>query len=265
MKHMKILFIGDLVGRPGRYILSERLRKYKEENEIDFCVVNAENMANGSGVTENTFKKLLHYGADVVTSGDHIYRNKDVLNFIRDEPRLLRPANLPTEALGNAFGVYDVDDCRIGVLNLQGRIFMNPIDCPFKAADKCLERIKQQTDIILVDFHAEATSEKVAMGRFLDGRVSAVLGTHTHIQTADEGILPKGTAYITDVGMTGPYDSVLGREVKPVLQKLITGMPARFDVAKDGLQMCGALVEIDEKNARAVSIQRVIEHVASQA
>ena len=260
---MNILFIGDIVGRPGRYLLSERLKSFLQENNIDFCIANAENVANGSGITENTYKKLLHYGVDAITSGDHIYRNRDILNFIQDAEYLLRPANLPGEALGRGSGVFQTENGpKIGIMNLQGRIFMNPIDCPFKAAETCLKTLGRQADMIIVDFHAEATSEKVAMGRFLDGKVSAVLGTHTHIQTADECVLPGGTGYITDVGMTGPYDSVLGREVKPVLKKLITGMPARFDVAKNDLRMSGAIVDIDEETGRARSVKRVSVNVA---
>jgi metallophosphoesterase (TIGR00282 family) len=194
----------------------------------------------------------------VATSGDHIYKNKEVMEIIKTEARLLRPMNYQEKALGRGFGIYEAaPQIQIGVINLQGRIFMNPAECPFAAADRAVAEISKQTNMILVDMHAEATSEKVAMGHYLDGRVSAVLGTHTHIQTADESILSGGTAYLTDVGMTGPYDSVIGREVRPVLTKLTTGMPTRFNVAKHDVRICGAVVDVDETTGKARHIQRI--------
>lgn len=256
MGTLTILFFGDVVGRPGRKGLCRGIQTLKQQFDPDFIVVNGENSAGGSGITPSTLQKMTSYGANVITSGDHIFRNKEYIGVIQDE-RVLRPANYPKFADGRGHGVFEArGGNRIGVINLMGRIFMEPLRCPFEQVDKILSEMALQTKIILVDMHAEATSEKVAMGWHLDGRVSAVMGTHTHIQTADERILPKGTAYITDAGMTGPYDSVIGRNKVAVLKKLRTGMPARFDVSEGGVRACGVMLRIDADSGLARSIER---------
>ncbi|MHC4873371.1 MAG: TIGR00282 family metallophosphoesterase [Planctomycetota bacterium] len=253
----KILVLGDIVGRPGRKIIQQLLADFRIENNIDFVIANGENIAAGSGITPKLLKGILTAGVDVVTTGDHVYKNKDVMSCI-DNDNLLRPLNYVEEAAGRGCGIYKfADQTDIAVINLSGRVFMDPCECPFNAAAKILEEIKNRTNIIIIDMHAEATSEKVAMGWYLDGRVSAVLGTHTHIQTADERILPGGTAYITDLGMTGPYESVLGRKTENVLHKFVTNMPSRFDVAADDVRLCGAVIEVDDSNGHARSIERV--------
>ncbi|MBI3332674.1 MAG: TIGR00282 family metallophosphoesterase [Candidatus Omnitrophica bacterium] len=257
---MKILLIGDVVGAPGRDAVKALVPILKARHRIDFVIVNCENIAAGAGVTPKTAEELLSAGADMLTSGQHIWRYREIIPFLGQEPRLLRPANYPPAAPG--FGAYVYNSrhgAPVGVLNLLGRVFMEPVDDPFRAADRWVEELRKKTPVILVDMHAEATSEKVAMGWYLDGRVSAVVGTHTHIQTADERILPKGTAYLTDLGMTGPYDSVIGREVEPVLGRFLTGLPSRYDVAKGNVLLCGALVELDPNTGKALKIERVRE------
>ncbi|HQE67654.1 MAG TPA: TIGR00282 family metallophosphoesterase, partial [Bacillota bacterium] len=219
---MNILFIGDVVGRPGRNYLCTNLKRLVEENNIDFVIINGENSAGGVGITRSTYDELLGMGADIITLGNHSWAKKEVLEFIEDAERLIRPANYPEGTPGKGFRIAEKAGKRIAVINLSGRVFMDCIDCPFKAADKILNELKNEADVIIVDFHAEATSEKLAMGWYLDGRVHAVLGTHTHVQTSDERILPGGTAYITDVGMTGPIDSILGVEKETVIRKFIT-------------------------------------------
>jgi 2',3'-cyclic-nucleotide 2'-phosphodiesterase len=254
---MKILFIGDIVGRPGREIIKEGLAKIREKENIDFVIANAENAAGGSGLTVRIVEELLSFKIDCLTSGDHIWSKRDILKIIDTEPRLLRPANYPSGVRGTGAAVLSTQKgVKIGILNLQGRVFMNPIECPFRVAAFEIERMKGEADIIIVDIHAEATSEKQALGHWLDGKVSAVLGTHTHTQTADERVLPQGTAYITDVGMTGPFESVLGRTIDSVLQRFLTSTPVRMDVAEDDLRIQGVIVEIDTASARAESIKR---------
>jgi len=254
---MKILFIGDIVGSAGREIIKESLLKIREKESIDFVIANAENAAGGSGLTIRVVEELLSSNIDCITSGDHIWSKKDILKIIDTEPRLLRPANYPSGVRGIGSTILSTKTgVKIGVLNLQGRVFMNAIECPFRVASFEVERIKQETDIIIVDIHAEATSEKQALGHWLDGKVSAVLGTHTHTQTADERVLPQGTAYITDVGMTGPFESVLGRTIDSVLQRFLTSTPVRMDVAEDDLRIQGVIVEIDESSAKAKFITR---------
>lgn len=253
----KILCIGDIVGRPGRKVIEEKLPSYRQENGIDFVIANGENASSGSGITPKLLAGLLSSGVDVVTTGDHIYKNKDVFGCIEDR-KLLRPLNYVGNAAGNGNGIYTMDDgTEIAVVNLSGRVFMEPCECPFNAVDICLKELEGKTKLIFVDMHAEATSEKIAMGWYLDGRVSAVFGTHTHIQTADERVLPGKIAYITDLGMTGPYDSVLGRKKENVLHKFTTNMPSRFDVASGDVRLCGAVMEIDSSNGEARSIKRV--------
>lgn len=257
-ERIKILVIGDITGRPGRDAVKTLLPRIKKEENIDFSIGNAENAAGGSGITKEVCEELLGYGLDVLTSGDHIWKKKEVMDIIDIEPRLLRPLNFPEGAPGKGSYIYDLKDGgSICVINLVGRVFMNTLDCPFRAVRRELESIKDKTPIIVVDIHAEATSEKVAMGWFLDGLVSAVLGTHTHIQTADEKILPKGTAYITDLGMTGPYDSVIGRTSEEILERFITQLPTRFQVAERDVQLHGVIFEVETKTGKAVAIKRI--------
>jgi len=254
---MKILFIGDIVGSAGREIIKEGLGKIREREKIDFVIANAENAAGGSGLTVRVVEELLASNIDCITSGDHIWSKKDILKIIDIEPRLLRPANYPAGVRGTGSTILSTKDgIKVGILNLQGRVFMNPIECPFRVASFEIERMKKEVDIIVVDIHAEATSEKQALGHWLDGKVSAVLGTHTHTQTADERVLPQGTAYITDVGMTGPFESVLGRTIDSVLQRFLTSTPVRMDVAEDDLRIQGAIIEVDESNSKANFIKR---------
>jgi len=253
---LTVLFFGDVVGRPGRNVLAYAIPVLKQQYDAAFIVVNGENAASGSGLTPATLHKILSSGADVVTTGDHIFRNKEYPGVI-NELRVLRPGNYPKSADGRGWGLYTTKDgTRIVVMNMMGRVFMEPLRCPFEIVDEFLTVAAGQAKIILLDMHAEATSEKIAMGWHLDGKVSAVVGTHTHVQTADERILPNGTAYISDLGMTGPYDSVLGREKQPVLKKFRTAMPARFDVAEGEPKACGVAVKIDKDSGRAVKIER---------
>jgi len=255
---VNILAIGDIVGRPGRRVLHDHLPDLMQREGVDFCVANAENAAGGSGLTVETARELLDLGIDVLTSGDHVWKKREILGLVDAEPRLLRPANLSPEAAGRGYGVYEArGGVRVGVVNLQGRTFMKPVDCPFRTVRRILEELSTQTAVLVVDFHAEATAEKVAMGWFLDGQASAVVGTHTHIQTADERLLPNGTAYLTDLGMTGPYESVIGRRTDRVLKALITQMPQSFDVAKRDRRLCGALIAVEPETGRATSIRRV--------
>jgi metallophosphoesterase (TIGR00282 family) len=251
-----VLFFGDVVGRPGRNALAYALPVLREKHKADFVVVNGENSASGSGLSPATLQKILSCGADVVTTGDHIFRNKEFPGVIH-EMRVLRPANYPKSADGKGWGLYTTNDgVRIIVMNLMGRVFMEPLRCPFELADEILAGAANQAKVILLDMHGEATSEKVAMGWHLDGKVSAIVGTHTHVQTADERVLPGGTAYISDLGMTGPYDSVLGRDKQAVLKKFRTAMPARFEVAEGDPRACGVVVRIETSTGRAVSIER---------
>lgn len=255
---MNILFIGDIVGNPGREAVRKLLPVLKQEYNLDFVVANAENAAGGSGITGRIAEELFVAGVSVLTSGDHIWKKREIIEIICKEERILRPVNYPPGAPGFGASLFDTAvGVKVGVINVQGRVFMEAIDDPFRAAREAYEQLSRQAKIIVVDMHAEATSEKVALGRFLDGKVSAVLGTHTHIQTADEQILPQGTAYITDVGMTGPYDSVIGRKTENVLQRFITCVPVKFEVAAENIQLHGAVVDIDEDTGRARSIVRV--------
>lgn len=259
MSLMRILVIGDIVGRPGRRVLQEHLRSLRTERRIDFCVANAENAAGGAGVTPEVMQELFSSGIDVLTSGDHIYDKKEIIPIMQSEPRLLRPANYSELAAGKGSGLFPCSgNVRVGVVNVQGNVFMRSADNPFHAVDRELEKLSAETRVIVVDIHAEATSEKIALGWYLDGRASFVFGTHTHIQTADERVLPKGTAYITDVGMTGPYESVIGRQVEPVLKNFLTSMPARFEVAEGDPRLCGALATVDAETGRAISIERIV-------
>ena len=254
---MRILMVGDVFGRPGRKFFAEQTSKLRQEKNIDVVIVNGENAAHGKGLTQATFNALLSGGADVVTSGNHIWDRKDVYDFIDREPFLVRPANYPETCPGQGFCIYPYKAKNIGVINLEGRIFMQPLDSPFARAEEILKEIRQDCDIILVDFHAEATAEKLAMGYFLDGKVTAVVGTHTHVQTADERLLPKGTAYITDLGMVGPLNSVIGTQVDISVERFLTCRNLMFEVAEAPSVYCGVLLEVDDKTNLAVSIERI--------
>lgn len=254
---MRILLIGDIVGRAGRKAMKETLTTIRQELKLDMIVANGENAAGGNGITGEIAKDLFGFGVDVITSGNHIWDKKEIIPYIDREPRLLRPANFPSGTPGKGVGVYDINGIKVGIINLSGRVYLPSLDCPFRAADELINSICQQTNIILVDFHAEATSEKVALSWYLDGRVSAVVGTHTHIQTADERVLPGGTAYITDIGMTGPRNSVIGVKVDLVLQKFTTQMPVRFEVAEGPYQFNAVVIEVDNQTGKAVSIDRI--------
>ncbi len=260
---MNILFIGDVVGNPGREAIKRLLPKIKQREEIDFTVVNSENAAGGAGLTPDIARDLLDMGADVLTNGDHIWDRKEILEAIDKEQRILRPLNYPEGAPGSGSVVmHSKTGAKVGVMNLVGRVFMKAVDCPFKAAVREIEKIKTQASIIVVDMHAEATSEKLALCFYLDGLVSAVCGTHTHIQTADERIFPKGTAYITDLGMTGAFDSVLGRRPEQIIRRFVTGLPTRFEMADSDIQLQGVVINCDEKTGKSGSIKRIQEKLS---
>lgn len=255
---LKVLAIGDVVGKPGRAIMTEKLKAYREKHQVDFCIANAENAAGGSGLTPDTAEEIMAAGVDVLTTGDHVWKKKEIIKAFKKGAPILRPENFPEGSPGKGFIIMPTEKgCDIAVILLVGRVFMEPVDCPFRAVDRALNRIAGRSKVLFVDMHAEATSEKVAMGYYLDERVSAVFGTHTHVQTADERVLPGGTAYITDLGMTGPIHSVLGRRVDRVLQKFTTGLPTPFDVAGNPAAICGALITIDSETGRALDIQRM--------
>ncbi|MBI2193854.1 MAG: YmdB family metallophosphoesterase [Planctomycetes bacterium] len=254
----RILALGDIVGSPGRTLLRDILPGYVRDHDVDFVVANGENVAAGSGINLQQMEKLLTYSIDVLTSGDHIWRRMEIAEALKPGGRLLRPENYPADCPGRGLTVVSSrSGVPVAVINVQGRIFMDPIDCPFHAVDRAIEEAKRSAVLILVDFHAEATSEKVAMAWHLDGRVSAVWGTHTHVQTADERILPGGTACITDLGMTGSHRSVLGRKIEPVLQKMVRQLPAPFDVAEEDVRASGVLITVDPATGRAAAIERV--------
>ncbi len=254
---LKILFLGDVVGEPGRRAVIEQLPELKQEYAVDFVIVNGENAAGGRGITPKITIDLLRAGAAVVTTGDHIWDQKDILGYIDTEPRLLRPINYPGQTPGQGTVVLETDKGKVGVISVQGRTFMQPIlDNPFTALEQAVARMREETPVIVVDVHAETTSEKIAVGRFLDGRVSAVIGTHTHVQTADEQIFPGGTAFLCDAGMCGPVESILGREIEPIVGRFVTSMPAHFPVAKGPVALHGALIEVDPGTGKAVRIER---------
>ncbi|HPR16871.1 MAG TPA: TIGR00282 family metallophosphoesterase [Candidatus Cloacimonadota bacterium] len=254
---MKILFIGDIFGKPGRAIIKDCLTDLKREFATDAVIANGENVAQGRGITEKTATELFHAGIDAFTSGNHLWDQKNALEYIKTEQRIVKPLNYPAQSPGFSSFILDVANGKLALLCLVGQAFMSPAGFPHEAIDKILPEIQSQTPNILVDFHAEATAEKRALGFYLDGKVSALLGTHTHIQTADEEILPGGTAYITDVGMTGPHDSVIGTEKKIILEKLLNGIPQRYDVAQNGWQLNAVFLELDEQTGKAISIQRI--------
>lgn len=252
----RILCIGDIVGRPGRRAVQHLVPAFRKEHGVDFVVANGENAAAGSGLTPKVLKQITSAGVDVVTSGDHIYKNKDVYPCLENE-QLLRPANYVPAAKGTGWRIYEAAGTPVAVVNLQGRVFMEPAECPFHAVEGILAEIGASARIVVVDFHAEATSECIGMGWRLDGRASVVFGTHTHVQTADERVLPGGTAYITDLGMTGPHDGIIGRAKEAVLHKFTTGMPARFEVCTGDVRLSGALVDIDAETGRALAVERL--------
>jgi 2',3'-cyclic-nucleotide 2'-phosphodiesterase len=255
---VNLLLVGDIVGRPGRELVRRGLRAVIDAHGVDLVIANAENAAAGFGVTKDIGDSLLEAGIDVMTSGNHIWDKKEALDYIKAEPRLLRPANFPAGVPGRGSYVAQTGDGRaVGVINAMGRVFMQPLDDPFAVVLREIESIRHRTRVIIVDFHAEATSEKIAMGWHLDGRVTAIIGTHTHVQTADERILPKGTAYLTDVGMTGPHDSIIGMEVEPSLARFLTGMPAKFELATGNARLNAVLVEADERTGRATRVARI--------
>jgi metallophosphoesterase (TIGR00282 family) len=257
---VKLLFIGDIVGQPGRRAVSELTPRLCRQHGIGLVVANGENSAGGSGITPKTAEEIFSAGVDVITSGDHLWDQREVLDLLHHEPRFLRPFNYPAGTPGQGSVVVRKEGLPpVAVLNLQGRTFMPDLENPFHAARAEVARLRQETRMIFVDFHAEATSEKIALARMLDGEVSAVAGTHTHVQTADEQIFPGGTAYLTDAGFTGPHDGVLGREMAPVIQRFLSNMPQRFEVAKGRVLLHGVIVEIDEATGKAVGIERVSE------
>jgi metallophosphoesterase (TIGR00282 family) len=258
---VKLLFIGDIVGEPGRRAVKALLSKLREQHDLDFVIANGENSAGGSGITPRMAEEIFSAGVDVITSGDHLWDQKEVMELLANEKRFLRPINYPPGTPGQGSAIFEIKNSKleIAVLNAQGRTFMPVLENPFLVVPPEVERLRGQTKIIFVDFHAEATSEKIAFARMLDGQVSAVVGTHTHVQTADEQIFPGGTAYLSDAGFTGPHESVLGREIEPVIKRFVTNMPQRFDVARDRVALQGAVIEIDEISGKAATIHRIAE------
>ena len=256
---MRILFLGDIVGPPGVTFLKRVLRPLIERECIDLCIANAENASGGSGMTPGAYRHLREAGVDMVTLGDHIYKKADIIATLQEDEHLCKPANFPPDAPGREFArAMAHDGTPVAAFCLLGRTFMRPVDCPFRAADRVLQAIGDQAKVIIVDIHAEATADKYLMGHHLKGRVAAVLGTHTHVPTADEQILPGGTAFISDVGMTGPYDSVLGRRIDRVLYTTTTFVPSQFEVATGDPRLAGAIIEVDPATGRATAIRRVM-------
>lgn len=257
---MLLLVVGDVHGRPGRRILKERLSRLRARHDAQFVIVNGENAAGGAGLNREVAAEILAAGVDVITGGNHIWQHRGAYELLDTEPRIVRPLNYPPGVPGRGTVVAaSKDGVAVAVLNLQGRVFMPDVDDPFRAVRAELEGVRERARVIVVDFHAEATSEKIAMGWFLDGRVSALIGTHTHVQTADERILPKGTAYITDVGMTGPRDGVIGMDRDRILERFLTGLPVRFEVASGPAQLSAVAVDVDEETGRARRIERILE------
>lgn len=257
---MKILFIGDIVGEPGRRAVNQLLPGLRARHGLDWIIANGENSAGGSGITPDTAAEIFSAGVDVITCGDHLWDQKEVIKLLESERRFLRPLNYPPGTPGQGSALFEVPGKpMIGVMNLQGRAFMNALDNPFLAARSEVHRLREHTPIIFVDFHAEATAEKIGMGRLLDGRVSAVVGTHTHVQTADEQIFPGGTAFLCDAGFTGPHESVIGRDIDPVLKRFLTAQPQRFSVARERITLQGVMVTVDESSGHALNIERVSE------
>jgi 2',3'-cyclic-nucleotide 2'-phosphodiesterase len=261
---VRILYFGDVVGRGGRKAVAEVVRRILARDEADFVVANGENASGGIGIDPGTAREMLASGVDVLTSGNHIWAKRDIYDYLEASDRLLRPANFAPGVPGRGAGVYATKGgVAVAVVNLIGRVFMGPADCPFRAADDALARVGDRARVVLVDMHAEATSEKVAMGRYLDGRVSAVVGSHTHVPTADHDVLPKGTAYVTDTGMCGPIDSVIGMRTDLVVRRFLDQLPVRFEVGSGAIRVNGMRIDVDESTGRARSIERIREDVGS--
>lgn len=259
---LRVLLVGDAVGRPGRDAIKSVVPAMKQRGEVHYVIANAENSAHGKGITRETANQMLAAGVDVMTAGNHTWDNKDIFQFIHNEPKLLRPANFSAypEVPGRGLGIFDVPGfhgLKIAVANLIGRVMMGSADCPFKAANAIIDQAHKETPILFVDFHAEATSEKIAMGWHVDGRVTSITGTHTHVQTADNTVLPGGTAYMTDLGMTGGHHGVIGVKYPEVLHRFLTGLPVRHEVATDNVILCGAIVTVDTRTGRALAIERI--------
>ncbi|MFH1189086.1 MAG: TIGR00282 family metallophosphoesterase [Candidatus Omnitrophota bacterium] len=260
---MNILFIGDIVGSPGRRAVEALVPRIRKREGINFVIANGENVAAGSGVTPALADELFGYGIDVITSGDHIWKRKEMVAELGADKRLLRPANYPAGAPGFGYGLFESEaGIEIGVVNLVGRVFMTAVECPFRTVKEIVDKIRGRARVIIVDIHAEATSEKIALGYYLDGEVSAVLGTHTHVQTSDEKILPGGTAFISDAGMTGPFDGVIGRKKEQIIRRFLTQLPTKFEMAEGDIQLHGVILDIDDKTGKANSIKRVREPLA---
>ena len=257
---ISVLFIGDVIGDPGYNLISTLLDSFRKKYNPDFIITNAENISGGIGVLEKDAKMLLDLGINVLTGGNHTMDKIQAHKFLNETERVLRPLNYPRGAYGKGFGIYEINGTglKIGVINLQGRVFMKPIECPFRTFDWASEKIKEQTNIIFVDFHAEVTAEKIAFGWYADGKATAVLGTHTHVQTADNRILKNGTAYITDVGMTGPYDSVIGMKTESSIKRFLYATPQKHEVAEDDLRIAGVLIKADSNSGKAESIERIM-------
>ena len=260
---VNVALIGDIIGEPGRQALFLSLKSLIDDYAIDFVIANGENAAGGFGITGKIAGKLFSYGVDCITTGNHVWRNREVYKLIDDSTRVIRPTNYPKGTPGRGWTVIEKNGVKVGVVNVLGRVYMEPLECPFRAARRDIALVKKETNIVVIDFHGEATSEKVAMGWHVDGMASALLGTHTHVQTADEGILPKGTAYITDVGMTGPFDSVIGMRKESALRKFIGLIPMKFSVAENDIRINGVVVSIDTETGKAVSITRISKDVFS--
>ncbi|NTU92568.1 MAG: TIGR00282 family metallophosphoesterase [Chlorobiaceae bacterium] len=258
-KSVNILLIGDVVGNPGLQIVSRMLKGFISKHHVDFVVCNGENAHNGKGMSLEALNLLTEAGVDVVTGGNHIWNNFNFFDTLKTNERVLRPQNYPKGTYGRGFGIFKLPKGlgSIAVLNLQGRTFMNPIDCPFRTADWVIKQVREQTPMILVDFHAEATAEKLGLGWYLDGRVSAVIGTHTHVQTADERILPKGTGYLTDVGMTGPYQSVIGMQIKSAVDRMLYQTPHKYECATDDVHFSAVLLTLDTESGRTLALERI--------
>jgi metallophosphoesterase (TIGR00282 family) len=255
---LNLLVVGDVVGSPGREALKRCVSLLREQHQIHACIANGENAAGGFGLTAQTAEEMFESGIDFITGGNHIFDKRDFGEYLETSKRVIRPANYPPTAPGRGTGTFEANGVTVGVLNLMGRTFMPPVDDPFRCADALVADLRKRTPVIIVDLHAEATSEKVAMGRYLDGRVSCVFGTHTHVQTADECVLPGGTAFISDLGMTGPMDGVIGMDAGPVLDRFLTGFSDRFSVQKSGMrQLCAAVVTVDASSGKAEGIKRV--------
>ena len=255
---MRILFIGDIVGKPGRQIVCRAVEQLVAQQQLDLVIANAENSAGGSGLTPANYRELIRAGVDAITLGDHVYRRKEIYSVLESEPNIVKPANLPPESVGRDWAVVKArNGVQVGIACLLGQLFMRPVDSPWQAADRVLGAMPSEARVRLIDFHAEATSDMQLMGRYLDGRVSAVLGTHTHVPTADECLLPGGTAFQCDVGMTGPFESIIGRRIDRVMETTLTSRPTEFDVATEDVRLCGTIVTVDPSTGRATAIERL--------